>query len=137
MVRLNQTVWLKCGIELVEGVQQISAVVTRDYSDWSVVPMPGNPAAIWLRLTRKGSAIEIYYSLDGKEYIMLRMAYLTSVEAVDVGVMCASPDGKGFLTTFKQFEIQSLHTEKNNFSQILQDGVDSKIELVLVELLWQ
>ena len=104
MVRLNETVWLKCGIELVEGVQQISAVVTHDYSDWSIVPMPDNPTAICLRVTRKGSAIEIYYSLDGKEYTMLRMAYLTSAEAVDVGIMCASPEGKGFSTTFEQLE---------------------------------
>ena len=114
MVRLNETVWLKCGIELVEGVQQISAVVTRDYSDWSIVPMPDNPAAIWLRVTRKGSAIEVSYSLDAKEYTMLRMAYLTSVEAVEVGIMCASPEGRGFSTTFEQLEIQSLDSEKNN-----------------------
>ena len=113
MVRLNETIWLKCGIELVEEVQQISAVVTRDYSDWSIVPMPDNPSAIWLRVTRKGLAIEIYYSLDDLEYTMLRMAYLTSVEAIDVGIMCASPKGKGFSTTFEQLEIQ-FDTEKNN-----------------------
>ena len=33
MVRLDEANWLKCGIEFVEGVQQVSAVVTRDYSD--------------------------------------------------------------------------------------------------------
>ena len=106
MVRLDSDNWLKCGIELVEGMQQISAVVTRDYSDWSIVPMPDNPAAIWLRVTRQGDAIEIYYSLDGEQYTMIRMAYLTLVKAVDVGIMCASPEGKGFVTTFEQFNIQ-------------------------------
>ncbi len=43
MVRLDETVWLKCGVEFVDGVQQASAVVTRDHSDWSVAPLPGNP----------------------------------------------------------------------------------------------
>ena len=109
MVRLNETVWLKCGVELVEGMQQMSSVVTRDYSNWSIVPMPNNPAAIWLRVTRKGSTVEIYYSLDGKKYTMQSIAYLTSVEALEVGIMCASPKGKGFLTTFEHFEIQSLN----------------------------
>ena len=55
MVRLDEENWLKCGIELVEGVQQVSAVVTRDYSDWSIVPMPSNPTSIWLRIVHKGS----------------------------------------------------------------------------------
>ena len=107
MVRLDRNNWLKCGIELVEGIQQMSAVVTRDYSDWSIVPMSDDPAAIWLRITRQDEAIKIYYSLDAKKYTMLRMAYLTSVEALDVGIMCASPQGKGFKTTFEQFEIQT------------------------------
>lgn len=107
MVRLNKENWLKCGIELVEGVQQVSAVVTRDYSDWSIVPMPSNPASIWLQVTRKDSAIEIHYSIDNKQYTMLRMAYLTSVETVEVGIMCASPKGQGFTTVFAELKLES------------------------------
>jgi regulation of enolase protein 1 (concanavalin A-like superfamily) len=37
MIRENDLTWLKCGIEFVNDVQYASAVVTRDYSDWSVV----------------------------------------------------------------------------------------------------
>ncbi len=106
MVRLNEANWLKCGIELVEGMQQISAVVTRDYSDWSIVPMPNNPGSIWMRIIRKDSTIEIYYSLDGQQYTMLRMAYLTLAEMVDVGIMSASPEGEGFVSVFEEFNIQ-------------------------------
>jgi regulation of enolase protein 1 (concanavalin A-like superfamily) len=108
MVRLDENNWLKCGIELVERIQQMSAVVTRDYSDWSIVPMPHNPASIWLRVTRRDSAIEIYYSLDGQQYTLLRMAYLTLAATVDVGIMCASPEGKGFTTVFEQFKIHRV-----------------------------
>jgi hypothetical protein len=105
MVRLDELNWLKCGIEFVEGVQQVSAVVTRDYSDWSVVPMPQNPSSLWLRLTRRGTAIEVQYSLDGERYQMLRLAYLTPVEQLSVGVMCASPEGNGFSTIFENLKI--------------------------------
>jgi hypothetical protein len=87
MVRLDEANWLKCGIEFVEGVQQASAVVTRDYSDWSVLPLPNNPASIWMRVTRKGETVEMQYSLDGDRYAMLRLAYLTLVETVSVGIM--------------------------------------------------
>lgn len=108
MVRLDEANWLKCGIEFVQDVQQISAVVTRDYSDWSVVPLPQNPASIWMRVTRRNTAVNVQYSLDGEEYTMLRLAYLTSVETVSVGVMCASPEGNGFPITFEGFNIRSL-----------------------------
>ncbi|QLE47195.1 DUF1349 domain-containing protein [Nostoc sp. C057] len=108
MIRLDELNWLKCGIEFVDGVQQISAVVTRNYSDWSVIPMPQNPSVIWLRVTRRDTAIEVEYSLNGTEYTMLRLAYLTQTETVSVGVMCASPEGNGFQMRFEKFQIRSL-----------------------------
>ena len=108
MVRLDEANWLKCGIEYVNGVQQVSAVVTRDYSDWSVVPMPQNPVSLWVHVTRRGTAVEVQYSLDREQYTMLRLAYLTPVETVKVGVMCASPEGNGFSMTFEGFKIHNL-----------------------------
>ncbi len=108
MVRLDEANWLKCGIEFVNGIQQVSAVVTRDYSDWSVVPMPQNPASIWMRVTRRSTAVEVQYSFDGEQYTMLRLAYLTPIETVNVGVMCASPEGNGFPMIFEGLKIRSL-----------------------------
>ncbi len=108
MVRQDEITWLKCGIEFVEGVQQASAVVTRDFSDWSIIPLPQNPASIWLRLIRKESAIEVHYSVDGRQYKMLRLAYLTPHESVMVGPMIASPEGKGFTATFEGFQVLTL-----------------------------
>ncbi len=108
MVRVDETNWLKCGIEFVDGVQHVSAVVTRDYSDWSVLPLPQNPAALWLRVALKGSTIEVHYSLDATSYTMLRLAYLPPAEIVCVGLMCASPEGDGFSTTFEGLKIRTL-----------------------------
>lgn len=108
MLRLDQANWLKCGIEYVNGVQHLSAVVTRDYSDWSVVPMPQNPDSLLMHVTRRSTAIEVQYSLDGEQYTMFRLAYLTPVETLNVGLMCASPDGNGFSMTFEGFKIHHL-----------------------------
>lgn len=111
MLRLDEIQWIKCGIEFVEGVQQVSAVVTRNYSDWSVVPLPQNPDTLWLRVIRRGTAIEVQYSLNGKDYQMLRLAYFTPVETINVGVMCAAPEGNGFSVIFQEFGIQSIGIE--------------------------
>ncbi|HEV2581743.1 MAG TPA: DUF1349 domain-containing protein [Ktedonobacteraceae bacterium] len=108
MVRVDESTWVKCGIEYIDGVQQVSAVVTRDYSDWSVVPLAHNPAALWLRLKRMGSALEIQYALDGVSYQLLRLAYFSPAETMDVGLLCASPEGEGFPARFEDFTIQSL-----------------------------
>lgn len=106
MLRLNEKVWLKTGIEFVNNVQQVSAVVTRDYSDWSVIPLLENPASLWLRLQRNKGTVEIQYSLDGKSYTMLRMAYLTEEETLQVGLMCASPESEGFQVKFEDFKLE-------------------------------
>ena len=108
MLRIDERNWIKCGIEFVDGVQQASAVVTRDYSDWSVVPLASRPESIHLRVTRKGDAVRIDYSLDGVGYSMLRMAYLPPVDSLLVGPMCASPDGPGFGVRFEEFRLRPL-----------------------------
>jgi uncharacterized protein len=105
MLRLDEITWMKCGIEFVNGVQQASAVVTREYSDWSVTALHSNPAAIWLRVVAKLPAVEIYYSLDGETYSMIRMAYLADVERLHIGMMACSPDGDGFEVTFEEFSV--------------------------------
>jgi regulation of enolase protein 1 (concanavalin A-like superfamily) len=107
MIRLDEANWLKCGIEYVDGTQQASVVVTRDYSDWSVAPLEPAPTKLWLRLTRQGEAVEVSYSLDGQTYVMIRVAYLPLADVVEVGVMCASPEGDGFTVTFKDLMIEN------------------------------
>jgi regulation of enolase protein 1 (concanavalin A-like superfamily) len=108
MIRENEFTWLKCGIEFVEGVQQVSAVVTRKYSDWSVAPLPNNPASLWLRVHRRAEAVEVWYSLDGEAYTMLRLAYLTKANPVQVGLMCAAPQSDvGVTIVFEEFRVET------------------------------
>ena len=105
MVRLDARTWLKCGIEYVGDVQHVSAVVTRDFSDWSIIPV-APPPALWLRVVRQGHTVEVSYALDGREdYTLLRQAYLTREPALDVGVMLCAPSGDGFEARFEGFAV--------------------------------
>jgi regulation of enolase protein 1 (concanavalin A-like superfamily) len=75
MIRIDEKNWIKTGIEFVNGKQNISAVVTREVSDWSVIPRSDSPKSIWLRLQRHKDAVRIEYSLDDATWTMLRLAY--------------------------------------------------------------
>ncbi len=105
MARVDALTWLKCGVEYLEGVQQASAVMTREFSDWSIVPLVDNPAFTWFRLSRFGTAVEVYYSLNGTDYTLIRQAYLSDVLTIQVGLMCAAPTGTGFETQFEGFKL--------------------------------
>ena len=104
MVRLDETTWLKCGIEYVDGVQFASTVVTRDWSDWAVVPL-GDPSGTTWRVTRHGGTFQVEYSMDGCAFRDFRQAYLTDAASVDVGLMACSPRGSGFAVTFENLSV--------------------------------
>jgi len=105
MVRIDSSNWLKCGLELVDGIGHASVVVTREYSDWSTVRGITTKEAITWRMVRKGSSLEVLYSLDGKNYISTRLGYLPLQASVDTGIMCASPEGGGFECTFDEIRL--------------------------------
>lgn len=115
MLRLDETTWLKAGVEYTDGIQHLSVVVTRGVSDWSVLPLALQPATVRLRLTRLGSAVLVQYALESGPWAMLRLSALTEAPTLDVGVMCCSPQRAGFTATFETFRVgdpatRDLHT---------------------------
>jgi regulation of enolase protein 1 (concanavalin A-like superfamily) len=100
MVRFDESTWMKCGVEFVGARQTISTVFTRDYSDWSTIPLLDAPKFLWMRVARKGGALTISYSRDGKTFDEVRQGWLTPAHTVDVGLMCAAPEGPGFEARF-------------------------------------
>jgi uncharacterized protein len=106
MVRIDNKNWIKTGIEYVDGVQNVSAVVTRDVSDWSVVPRNDSPKSIWLKLLRKGDYVQIQYSFDNKDFKMLRLAYFPPNVKAQIGMVAAAPGKKSFGVTFEDFKVE-------------------------------
>lgn len=105
MVRADAQTWMKCGVEFVDGSPHLSAVFTRDFSDWSTSSLPSGTGAVWIRVTRKGPALDILYSLDGSKWIECRQGYLTPQSSLLVGPMCAAPEGKGFDVRFEDWRV--------------------------------
>ena len=103
MLRTGQRHWIKAGVEFV-GEQQLSAVVTRDWSDWSVRPA-GRPEYLDLKMTRRAGAISVQYRLPGAAWALLRLAYFPPELSASPGVYACSPRRAGFEVVFSDFRV--------------------------------
>jgi uncharacterized protein len=106
MLRINERNWIKAGIEFTDGLMHFSVVVTREVSDWSVVPLHGAKPEdeIHVRLTRHGDAVRVQYAIAGGAWQMARLAPFSAADA-SVGVMACSPERAGFTATFRGIEV--------------------------------
>lgn len=108
MLRTDHQNWIKAGVEYVNGKQNVSTVVTHTTSDWSVIELNNAPRSIWMKAVRRLDAVEVFYSLDDKQYTMIRTCWLQDNCPVMIGLMGASPDGAGFEAIFEDFKVTTL-----------------------------
>lgn len=108
MIRIDHENYIKAGIEYVDGKYNLSTVVTHHTSDWSVIALDKPVDFIWIKAVRRLDAVEIFYSFDDKEYIMMRNAWMEANRPVKVGMMGACPDGDGFSVAFSDFTVKHL-----------------------------
>lgn len=112
MLRIDKENYIKTGIEFVDGKYNLSTVVTHHTSDWSVITLDEPVEYVWIKAVRRVDAVEIFYSFDDETYTMMRNCWLQDNTPVMVGMMAASPDGKGFKATFSDFNIKHLPDQR-------------------------
>lgn len=106
MVRIDDRNWIKSGTEYTDGATHLSAVVTRDFSDWSVMPLPwAKDRPLTLRLTRHAEAYRIQFKDEIGRWQLIRLAYLPPTPSVQIGLMCCSPQREGFEAVFRDFKV--------------------------------
>ena len=106
MLRVDERNWIKTGIEFTDDLMHFSVVVTREVSDWSVIPLfDAKPTdALHVRLTRHGDAVRVQYRLNDSHWRMARLASFSGAPA-RTGVMACSPQREGFRATFHDISI--------------------------------
>ena len=61
MVRLDESHWIKAGIEWSDDAPRLGSVLTLGRSDWSTGPFDGDAADFWLRVTVAAGVIRFRY----------------------------------------------------------------------------
>ena len=106
MLRHNALCWMKCGIEFVDGTHYASAVVTRQDSDWSTVPLAPLPN-FRFTVKRHGDLVEVYHLDPHPGPTLIRQATIPFDATLQLGLMTASPKGEGFETRFRDWQFQA------------------------------
>lgn len=101
-----KTTYLKCGIEYFKDQCYASTCVTKDNSDWSLMPLPEKTKQAWFVIKRIGDCVQVYSSQDGVIYNQVRLAVLTDQPVLKVGLFGACPQGTGFKIYFEHFCIE-------------------------------
>lgn len=106
MLRIDETHWIKAGIEFTDGLMHFSTVVTRDVSDWSVIPLhdarPDTPVTI--RLTRHGDAVRVQFHTGDGRFQMARLCPFPADDAY-VGMTACTPERQGLKVRFSGFTV--------------------------------
>ena len=106
MFRIDETCWIKAGIEFTDGMMHFSTVVTRDVSDWSVIPLAAATpeTEVSIRLTRHDDAVRIQFHLGDEKWQMARLCPFPSADAM-VGITACTPERAGLSVRFEGFEV--------------------------------
>jgi regulation of enolase protein 1 (concanavalin A-like superfamily) len=106
MLRIDESRWIKAGIEFTDGLMHFSVVVTRGVSDWSVIPLhqakPDMP--VHVRLTRHDEAVRVQFHLGDGSWQMARLCPFPADDAM-VGVTACAPEREGFAATFEDISV--------------------------------
>src|SRR5260370_22188008 len=100
MLRADERVWLKCGVEYFYGRLRLSTVVTVGYSSWMMADLPEGTSEVGLTLSRRGEAVEIRDEAAGRPAELPAMVYLPPAPDILPGAMCAPPGGEGVPVCF-------------------------------------
>ena len=106
MVRIDETRWIKIGVEFSDDQLMLSTVLTDEKSDWAVMPAPSIGDGFWIRVTIGNGTVRAQYSMDGTVWPLLRLAPFPVADRYLVGPMCCTPQRAGLEVVFSKFSVQ-------------------------------
>lgn len=106
--------WIKAGVEYSDGRPQVGAVVTDQYSDWSLAPVPDwTDRRILIRVSRSGNALTIRARVDDEPFQLVRVVPFNPDLEAEAGPFLCSPTRAGLRVPFHAWRLtdpdESLH----------------------------
>lgn len=107
----NDVLWTKVAFEKSDfGTTAAVCVVTNEVSD-DANGCDIEQDEIWLQIVRKGECFATHYSLDGKEFHMVRLFYMPAKESIKVGLEAQCPAGEGGLRYYSDISLEMKTVE--------------------------
>ena len=106
LVRVDETTWVKTGVEISDGIPQLSAVVTHGDSDWSTAPVPEwAGATVTLRASWDRQALILRARVGDGPWRMLRLAAFPATDRATAGPYCCAPERDGLTVRFTGWRV--------------------------------
>lgn len=105
MIRLDESRWIKAGIEFCDGRPCMGSVLTIGASDWATAVFDGNPGRFWIRATVSQGVLRLQASADGETWPLLRLCPFPVANRYSVGAMCCTPQRAGLSVAFSDFAV--------------------------------
>lgn len=105
MVRIDESHWVKAGVEISDGQPLLSSVLTIDRSDWATGAFVGDPSSFWIRATVSKGVLRLQASQDGEIWPLLRLAPFPVAASYRVGPMCCTPERAGLRVRFSELRL--------------------------------
>lgn len=105
MVRIDETKWIKTGVEFTDGELFLSTVITDGKSDWSVSQPFKELNDFRIRITIDKGAARIQASRDGSFWPLLRLAPFPVAPSYQVGPTACTPERAGLTVHFSELSI--------------------------------
>jgi len=111
LVYIDESHWMKCGIEYCDGMPRLSVVVTNTFSDWSTQMWSSLSVRLKIHKVRQSDSIVVEAAEIGSEdYHFIRIAHLSHSHTSDspirwrIGPYSASPiKNNGCFASFSNF----------------------------------
>ncbi len=107
MLRIDETRWVKAGIEISDGAAMLSSVLTDGKSDWAIAAYGQDASSFWIRATVAEGVLRLQVSADGKIWPLFRLAPFPRAAGYLVGPMCCTPERSGLEVAFSGFRVSA------------------------------
>lgn len=112
----GQGQWIKTGVEINDGIPQLSVVATDGYSDWSIAAVPEwSREEVTMRASRINDAVIIRARTKNHPWRTIRVARFPYADGNHAGPYACSPTREGFEVVFTRWAFtapdQELHAD--------------------------